>query len=74
MGVLAQVLFKNLVDDGFCLSGWTVRSWWNVEVKVHWLLVGPGRDYTLVYGDAHVQENNRLVGFFCGPGQLSIGE
>ena len=74
MGVLAQVFFKKLVDDGFSLPGWMVGIWWDVEVKVHWLLVGPGGDSTFVYGDDHVQENDRLAGFFCGPGQLSIGK
>ena len=69
-----KYFFKNLVDDGFCLPGWMVGIWWDVEVHVRWLMVGPGGDCTFVYGDDHVQENNKLAGFLCGPSQFFIGK
>ena len=44
VGVLAFVFFKELIDDDFALPGWMVRSGLQVQVKVHWLLIGRGSD------------------------------
>lgn len=72
--VLALVFLKNLVDDGFCLPRRVIGGGWDVKVKIHGLLISSCSHSSFFYGQTHVQENHRLAGFSCGPGEFAIGE
>ena len=74
MGVLAFVFLKNLVNNGVCLPRRVVGGGWYVEVEIRGLLVCSDSHSSFFNGQTHVQENPRLTGFCCGPGEFAIGE
>ena len=70
--VLDRILFQYLVDDGLGLSWRMVGRWWNVEIEIHWFLVGFCKDPAIGDGNTHVQKDHRLARLVCGPGKLAI--
>lgn len=69
--VLRLIFFHQLVDDGLD-EGWgMVRLRGEVQVPIHWLLVGHRGDPSPLDRDREVEEHLCLSGILCRPRQLA---